>query len=102
VTSFGEREIVEFTLTKTRTSRGATTRKVGDVALFCSVADPKKNTFTLMIQADDRMIEKKDRHINEPLQFYVSKALYEIVVNSVGKDQIRGYLSRPKYRANVP
>jgi hypothetical protein len=43
-------------------------------------------------------VEKKDRNVNEPLQFYVSKSLYEVVVNTVGKDQIAGYLSTPKYQ----
>ena len=44
------------------------------------------------------MVEKKDKGINEPLQFYVAKAKqpYELVVNEVGKDQITGYLATPK------
>jgi len=58
----------------------------------------KKNKFTLNVMADDKLTEKKDRNINEPLQFYVSKALYEIVINSVGKDTVSGYLSSPKYQ----
>jgi hypothetical protein len=43
-------------------------------------------------------VEKKDRNINEPIQFYTAKARqpYEIVVNEVKKDQIVGYLSTPK------
>ena len=49
--------------------------------------------------ADDKLTEKKDRNINEPLQFYVSKSLYEIVINSVGKDTVSGYLSTPKYES---
>ena len=36
--------------------------------------------------------------MNEPIQFYTSKARqpYEIVVNSVSKDKIAGYLATPK------
>jgi hypothetical protein len=45
------------------------------------------------------LTEKKDRNINEPLQFYVSNSLYEIVVNTVSKDNVVGYLSTPKYQA---
>ena len=43
-------------------------------------------------------MEKKDKSINEPLQFYTSKARqpYEIVVNEVGKDLIVCYLATPK------
>jgi hypothetical protein len=48
--------------------------------------------------ADDKRTEKKDRNVNEPLQFYVSKSLYELVVNSVGKNTISGYLSSPKFQ----
>ena len=51
--------------------------------------------------ADDKTVEKKDKNINEPIQFYVAKARipYEIVVNTVGKDQIVGYLATPKVLA---
>ena len=49
--------------------------------------------------ADDKTVEKKDKTVNEPLQFYVAKSLYEVVVNQVGKDQISGYLSTPKYQS---
>ena len=52
-----------------------------------------------MVYADDKSYEKKDRNVNEPLQFYSGKdpALFEIVVNSINsKNQISGYLSTPK------
>ena len=50
------------------------------------------------VLADDKKTEKKDKGINEPVQFYVSKARqpYELVVNQVAKDQITGYLATPK------
>ena len=73
--------------------------KVADISLRLDKSDPKKNKFTVVVLADDKNTEKKDRNINEPLQFYVAKSLYELVVNSVGKDQISGYLSTPKYQA---
>ena len=51
--------------------------------------------------ADDKLTEKKDKNVNEPVQFYTSKARqpYEIVVNQVQKDMIVGYLSTPKVQA---
>ena len=61
--------------------------------------DAKKNRFSLDVRADDKLTEKKDRNINEPMQFYSGKdpALYEIVVNSISsKNQVAGYLSTPK------
>jgi hypothetical protein len=62
-------------------------------------ADNKKSRFTLMVYSDDRTYEKKDRNLNEPLQFYSGKTpmLFEIVVNSVSaKNTVTGYLSTPK------
>jgi chromosome segregation ATPase len=90
----GERNIVEFSLKKQKTMQ-----RVGDISLRLDKADQKKNRFTVMVMADDKTVEKKDKTVNEPLQFYVSKALYEVVVNSVSKDQISGYLSTPKYQS---
>jgi len=90
----GERNYIEFTLRKQKQMQ-----RVGDISMKLDKADPKHNRFTLNVLADDKNTQKKDRNINEPLQFYVAKSLYEIVVNSVGKDQIAGYLSTPKYQA---
>jgi hypothetical protein len=88
----GDRNYYEFTLTK------GTTTPVGTISLELRKADPKRSKFTLNVLADDRRIEKKDRTANEPLQFYTGRdrLLYEIVVNSVHKDRISGYLATPK------
>jgi hypothetical protein len=55
----------------------------------------------VIIQVDDSKLEKKDRNANEPVQFLVGrdKLRYELVVNFVDRDRIRGYLSTPKDRA---
>lgn len=95
----GERNIIEFRITKAKDFQ-----KVGDISLILTKTDIKKNRFSVNVRADDRVTEKKDRNINEPLQFYVSKSLYELVVNTVGKDSsgkemIAGYLSTPKYQS---
>jgi hypothetical protein len=89
----GDRNYYEFTLTKGQK------KPVGTVSLELKKTDPKKNKFTLNILADDKNYEKKDRNVNEPLQFYSGKdpALFEIVVNSISsKNQITGYLTTPK------
>ena len=59
---------------------------------------PKKAKYDMLIQVDDSRLEKKDRTANEPVQFLVGrdKLRYEIVVNYVDKDRVRGYLSAPK------
>jgi len=90
----GERNIIEFHINKTKDFQ-----KVGDISLQLKKSDPKSNKFTLELLADDKRSERKDRNVNEPVQFYVSKSLYELVVNTVGKDTISGYLSTPKYQA---
>jgi len=90
----GDRSYYEFTLTKGQK------KAVGTISLELKKADSKRNRFTLVVDSDDKQYEKKDRSLNEPLQFYSGKepALFEVVVNSVGgKNQsISGYLSAPK------
>jgi len=89
----GDRNYYEFTLNK-----GKDPVRISTVSLQLKKTDPKKSKFTLYVLSDDKKIEKKDRTINEPLQFYASKdrGLYEVVVNNVQKNQISGYLSTPK------
>jgi chromosome segregation ATPase len=89
----GERNYFEFKLGKTKDRQ-----RVGDVTLLLKKTDPKKNKYTVEVMADDQLTEKKDKNINEPIQFYTSKARqpYEIVVNKVQKDMIVGYLTTPK------
>lgn len=94
----GDRTYYEFSLHKGQK------KPVGTVSLELHKADPKHSRFTLYIYADDKRYEKKDRNVNEPLQFYAGKTpqLYEVVVNSIGnKNEIAGYLSTPK-NAPVP
>jgi DNA anti-recombination protein RmuC len=89
----GDRDYYEFTLDKN--SR----KPVGTVSLELKKTDSKKSKFTMIVYADDNKYEKKDKNLNEPLQFYSGKdrALYEIVINTInGKNQVAGYLSTPK------
>jgi len=89
----GERNYLEFDVKKTNQPQ-----RVGTVSLVLRKADPKRNRYTLDVLADDKRVEKRDRSINEPVQFYVSRAHqpYEIVVNEVQKDRVVGYLAVPK------
>jgi hypothetical protein len=88
----GDRNIFEFTLSKGHRE------PVSTVSLELKKADRKKGKFTMNVIADDRTIEKKDRTLFEPMQFYSGrdKMLYEVVVMTVDKDKITGYLSAPK------
>jgi hypothetical protein len=89
----GDRNIMEFTLTK-----GAKPTPVSTISLQLKKADPKKSKFTMNVMADDKTIEKKDRTAFEPMQLITGREhqMYEIVVMSVDKDRITGYLSTPK------
>ena len=89
----GERNYFEFNLAKSKQPV-----KVGDISVQLRRTDTKRNRFTIDIYADDKRVEKKDRTLNEPVQFYVSRARqpYELVVNEVKKDVIVGYLATPK------
>ena len=90
----GDRSYYEFTLHK-----GAQpTLLSSSVKLQLKKTNEKKGRYTLMVSSDDRNIEKKDKTVLEPVQFYSGKdpALFEVVVNSIGKDVVGGYLSVPK------
>jgi hypothetical protein len=89
----GDRNYYEFTLLK-----GKAPSPVSTVSLQLKKADRKKGKYTLSVSADDRTIEKKDRNMNEPVQFYTGrdKMLYELVVFTVDKDKVSGYISTPK------
>lgn len=90
----GERNYFEFTLVK-----GAKKPTVvSTVSLALKKVDPKKSKFTMNVMADDKTIEKKDKNMGEPVQFYTGKdrKLYELVVFEMTKNQVSGYLSTPK------
>ena len=89
----GDRNYYEFTLAKGQK------KPVGTVSLELKKVDPKKNMYTLVVYADDKAVQKPNRGLDEPLQFYSGKdpQLFEIVVNSVSaKNTVTGYLSTPK------
>jgi uncharacterized coiled-coil protein SlyX len=89
----GDRTYYEFTIRK-----GAGPAKVGNMTVELKKSDVKRNKYNVAIVADDKMVEKKDRTINEPVQMYVSGARqpYEMVVNQVQKNAIVGYVAVPK------
>jgi hypothetical protein len=68
------------------------------VSLQLKKTDPKRGKFTLNVTSDDKTIEKKDRNVSEPIQFYTGRdrMLYELVIWSVDKNKATGYLSTPK------
>src|ERR1041385_1519157 len=89
----GDRDYFEFDIRK-----NSKLSRVGDIQLALLKTDPKKHKYNVQIEVDDQRLEKRDRTANEPVQFLVGRdqLRYEVVVNTVDKDRIRGYLSVPK------
>jgi DNA repair exonuclease SbcCD ATPase subunit len=89
----GDRNYYEFTLL-----RGAKPQPVATVSLQLKKADSKHGKFTVNVTADDKTIEKRDRTVAEPIQFYAGRdhLLFELVVWTVDKNKATGYLSTPK------
>ena len=89
----GERDYYEFTIDK-KGSR----EKVGDVMVELKGTNAKKNLYSVVLYADDKRYEKKNRSTNEPMYFFEggSRKPVEFVVNSVTATKISGYLSVPK------
>jgi len=96
----GERDIFEFSLNKSAKSPD----RVGPIQVQLRKVDTKHYRYTVNVVADDKTIEKKDKTVGEPVQFYVrgARAPYEIVVFDLSKDQAKGYLSTPKSATAAP
>jgi hypothetical protein len=90
---YNERERIEFNLTKSDEMQ-----RVGDVQVKLRKTDAKRNRYTIEILADDKLVVQKDRHVAEPVEFYVGSGPlpYELVVTSVNKNNITGFLAKPK------
>jgi len=88
----GERDYYEFDLRK------KDVRRIAGIRLELNKADTKAAKYDVTLQIDDRKVQKKGQLMNEPVQFLVGKerVRYELVVNAVDKDRIRGYVSTPK------
>jgi hypothetical protein len=89
----GERDYIEFTVAAKNTPQ-----KVGDITIELKGTDAKKNQCNLALVVDDKRTEKRNRGVNEPIFFYEhgSHRPTEVVINTVDKNKITGYLSVPK------
>lgn len=89
----GERDYFEFDLRKEKASK-----RYGNVSIRLRKADEKRNKYNIEIWVDDKKMEKKDKNLLEPVQFYSygTRIPSEIVVNKLEKDHIVGYVSVPK------
>lgn len=89
----GERDYVEFTIdTKNKP------QKVGNIMVELHGTNLNKKRFTVSLVVDDVRIDKKNMPVDEPVFFHQGgdRRPAELVVNTVGKDKVTGYISMPK------
>ena len=93
----GERDYFEFTVDRKHP------QKVAGVGIVLKKTNPKAHRYSVVLQADDVEVEKKDRTVNEPIVFVLGgdKKPYELVVNKVESDKVIGYVSAPKGAGEV-
>ncbi len=91
----GERTYFEFQL-----DRSKQFQRVGPVGLSLRKVDTKHRSFNLALMVEDQELQKKSVNLYEPVWITVSDRPQpvELVVNEIHKDQIKGYLSEPKYK----
>jgi hypothetical protein len=89
----GERDYIEFTIAAKNKPQ-----KVGAFMVELKGTNPNKKRYNVSLIVDDSRIEKKNLPINEPIFFHQGndRRPMELVVNSVGKDKVTGYISVPK------
>jgi hypothetical protein len=89
----GERDYIEFTIdTKNKP------QKVGSFQVELRGTNVQKHRYNVSLIVDDARIEKKNLPVNEPIFFHQGsdRRPLEMVVNSVAKDKVTGYISVPK------
>jgi len=89
----GERDYIEFTIDSKNKPQ-----KVGSFVVELRGTNVTKKSYNVSLVVDDARIEKKNLAIDEPIFFHQGKDRrpLELVVNSVGKDKVTGYISIPK------
>lgn len=89
----GERDYIEFTIVGRNKPQ-----KVGNVTVELKGVNERRNQFSAALTVEDKLFQKKNRAMNEPIFFYISGTHIpqELVVNKVGKNSISGYVSIPK------
>jgi hypothetical protein len=91
----GERNYYEFDIQKSKQYSHQ-----GPIGVRLKKANTKHDYADLDLMLDDRSVTQKHVNIYQPVMFYSPDAPQpmEIVINSITKDHIHGYISAPKYR----
>jgi hypothetical protein len=91
----GERNYYEFDVAKSKQFNFQ-----GPVGVRLKKANVKHDYADLELMLDDRSLSQKHVNIYQPVMFYTPDIPQpiELVINSITKDHIHGYISSPKYR----
>ena len=91
----GERSYYEFDLSKSKEFQ-----HVGPLSLSVRRVNLKHKYYDLTLTVDDQQLEKKHVNLYEPLMFTVADRPQpiELVVNSIADNEVKGYVSEPKYK----
>jgi hypothetical protein len=92
----GERNYFEFDLDKSKNFH-----PTGPVGISLRKANTKQGYADLKLMVDDQELSKKHLNLYEPVVFYPSEERQpvELVINSITKNHVHGYISSPKYKA---
>ena len=90
----GERNYYEFDLDKSKQFQHA-----GPIGISLRKANTKHQYADLELMVEDAQLSKKHVNLYEPVRFYPGEdqQSVEMVINSIRKNHIHGYLSMPKY-----
>ncbi len=93
----GEKSYFEFDVSKSKQFRAT-----GPVGIRLKKANTKHSYADLELMVDDADLSKKHVNLYEPVTFYAAQdgRPVELVINSITKDRIHGYVSTPKYKAD--
>jgi flagellar biosynthesis chaperone FliJ len=91
----GERNFYEFQIDKSKQFQ-----RVGPLSLSLRKADFKRKSYDLAMMVDDNQLQKKGVNLYEPVWINLADRPQplELVVNQISKNEIKGYLSEPKYK----
>lgn len=90
----GERNYFEFDVDKTKQFRAS-----GSVGIKLKKANTKHQYADLQLMVDDTQLDKKHVNLYEPVTFVDTDGQpVQLVINSIIKNHIHGYVSESKYR----
>lgn len=90
----GERSFFEFDLSKSKEFQ-----RIGPMSLSLRKSDTKHKNYDLAMLVDDNELSKKKVNLYEPVWIHTDAGQsLQVVVNHIAKDEVRGYISAPKYK----